>query len=125
MDEYDGKQYVGIDLRRRRSVIVRMTPEGERIGPMVRIDSEPFELGYPMEARLAPQRLPQRRQQKLARLGQAAADHDDLDVVECLSDKQTVGEGVDRLIPYPCRSGVGRQDPVIAAAVLVAPVASR
>lgn len=44
MDEYGGKQYVGIDLHRRRSVIVRMTPEGERIGPMVRIDSEPVEL---------------------------------------------------------------------------------
>ena len=44
MDEYDGKQYVGIDLHRRRSVIVRMTRDGERIGPMVRIDSEPFEL---------------------------------------------------------------------------------
>ena len=44
MDEYGGKQYVGIDLHRRRSVIVRMTPQGERIGPMVRIDSEPFEL---------------------------------------------------------------------------------
>jgi transposase len=44
VDEYDGKQYVGIDLHRRRSVIVRMTPEGERIGRPVRIDSEPFEL---------------------------------------------------------------------------------
>ncbi|WP_406070276.1 hypothetical protein [Micromonospora sp. NBC_01638] len=29
MDEYDGRQYVGIDLHRRRSVIVRMTPDGE------------------------------------------------------------------------------------------------
>jgi transposase len=44
VDEYDGKQYVGIDLHRRRSVIVRMTPDGQRIGPMVRIDSDPFEL---------------------------------------------------------------------------------
>jgi transposase len=44
VDEYDGKQYVGIDLHRRRSVIVRMTPTGERIGPMVRIDSDPFAL---------------------------------------------------------------------------------
>jgi hypothetical protein len=25
------RQYVGIDLHRRRSVIVRMTPEGERL----------------------------------------------------------------------------------------------
>lgn len=44
MEEYDGKQYVGIDLHKRRSVIVRMTPTGERIGPAVRIDSDPFEL---------------------------------------------------------------------------------
>jgi transposase len=44
VDEYGGKQYVGIDLHRRRSVIVRMTPEGERIGPMVRVSSDPFEL---------------------------------------------------------------------------------
>jgi transposase len=44
VDEYDGKQYVGMDLHRRRSVIVRMTPEGERIGSVVRIDSEPLEL---------------------------------------------------------------------------------
>jgi hypothetical protein len=27
--DYDGRQYVGIDLHRRRSVIVRMTAEGE------------------------------------------------------------------------------------------------
>jgi hypothetical protein len=44
VDEYDGRQYVGIDLHKRRSVIVRMTREGERIGRPVRIDSEPFEL---------------------------------------------------------------------------------
>jgi hypothetical protein len=44
VDEYAGKQYVGIDLHRRRSVIVRMTPTGERIGPVVRIDNDPFEL---------------------------------------------------------------------------------
>ena len=30
--DYDGRQYVGIDLHRRRSVIVRMTPEGEQLG---------------------------------------------------------------------------------------------
>jgi hypothetical protein len=29
--EYDGKQYVGIDLHRRRSVIVRMTDQGEKL----------------------------------------------------------------------------------------------
>ena len=44
MDEYDGKQYVGIDLHRRRSVIVRMTPDGRRLGTVVRIDSDPFDL---------------------------------------------------------------------------------
>jgi transposase len=44
VDEYDGRQYVGIDLHRRRSVIVRMTPEGERLGPAKRIVSEPWEL---------------------------------------------------------------------------------
>jgi len=44
VEEYDGRQYVGIDLHRRRSVIVRMTPEGERLGGMVRIDNDPFTL---------------------------------------------------------------------------------
>ena len=44
MEEYDGRQVVGIDLHRRRSVIVRMTPEGQRLGPMVRIDNDPLEL---------------------------------------------------------------------------------
>src|SRR3954470_22328927 len=31
MSEYEGKQFVGIDLHRRRSVIVRMTEAGERL----------------------------------------------------------------------------------------------
>jgi hypothetical protein len=44
VEEYDGRQYVGIDLHRRRSVIVRMTPEGERLGGVVRISSDPVEL---------------------------------------------------------------------------------
>jgi hypothetical protein len=44
VDEYDGRQYVGIDLHRRRSVIVRMTEDGQRIGRAVRIDNDPFEL---------------------------------------------------------------------------------
>jgi transposase len=44
VDEYDGRQYVGIDLHRRRSVIVRMTPDGQRLGSAVRIDSDPFDL---------------------------------------------------------------------------------
>jgi len=44
VDEYVGRQYVGIDLHRRRSVIVRMTPEGVRLGAAVRIENDPFEL---------------------------------------------------------------------------------
>jgi transposase len=44
VDEYAGRQYVGVDLHRRRSVIVRMTPEGDRLGAPVRIDNDPFEL---------------------------------------------------------------------------------
>jgi len=42
--EYDGRQYVGVDLHRRRSVIVRMTPEGEQLG-WVRLDNDPVALG--------------------------------------------------------------------------------
>ena len=42
--EYPGPQYVGVDLHRRRSVIVRMTLEGDRLGPAVRIDNDPFTL---------------------------------------------------------------------------------
>ena len=38
-----GEQYVGIDLHRRRSVIVRMTGQGEVL-ETVRIDNDPFEL---------------------------------------------------------------------------------
>jgi transposase len=44
VEEYDGREFVGIDLHRRRSVIVRMTRDGQRIGPVVRIDNDPFEL---------------------------------------------------------------------------------
>jgi transposase len=42
--DYDGRQYVGIDLHRRRSVIVRMTPDGEQLG-WVRIENDPVALG--------------------------------------------------------------------------------
>jgi hypothetical protein len=42
--DYDGRQYVGIDLHRRRSVIVRMTEDGEQLG-WVRIDNDPVALG--------------------------------------------------------------------------------
>jgi transposase len=44
MDEYDGRQFVGIDLHRRRSVIVRMTEAGEQLG-VARIDNDPVALG--------------------------------------------------------------------------------
>ncbi|MCW3844204.1 IS110 family transposase [Micromonospora yasonensis] len=42
--EYDGRQIVGIDLHRRRSVIVRMSEAGEKL-ETVRIDNDPVALG--------------------------------------------------------------------------------
>src|SRR3954462_13568404 len=39
--EYDGEQVVGIDLHRRRSVMVRMTESGEPLDT-VRIDNDPM-----------------------------------------------------------------------------------
>ena len=39
MQEYDGRQVVGIDLHRRRSVIVAMTPQGERLS-LTKIDND-------------------------------------------------------------------------------------
>jgi transposase len=44
VEGYDGRQVVGIDLHRRRSVIVRMTKAGERLDA-VRIDNDPVALG--------------------------------------------------------------------------------
>jgi len=41
---YDGRQIVGIDLHRRRSVIVRMSQAGEKL-ETVRIDNDPVALG--------------------------------------------------------------------------------
>jgi transposase len=41
--EYDGPQIVGIDLHRRRSVIVRMDQAGQRLDSC-RIDNDPMEL---------------------------------------------------------------------------------
>src|SRR5882724_6778858 len=41
--EYDGRQIVGIDLHRRRTVIVRMTGSGDQLG-CVRIDNDPLTL---------------------------------------------------------------------------------
>ena len=32
MSEYDGQQFVGIDLHRRRTVIVRQSETGEQLG---------------------------------------------------------------------------------------------
>jgi transposase len=40
---YDGRQVVGMDLHRRRSVLVRMTEDGRRLG-MARITNSPAEL---------------------------------------------------------------------------------
>lgn len=43
MDDYDGTQVVGVDLHRRRSVIVRMTQAGQVLDT-VRIDNDPLVL---------------------------------------------------------------------------------
>ena len=48
MNEYDGKQVVGIDLHRQRSVIVRQTAEGEQLSA-VRIVNDPVALGLQIE----------------------------------------------------------------------------
>ena len=54
--DYDGgRRYVGIDLHRRRSVIVRMTEAGEKL-QTVRIDNDPVALGLEIaKAGLDPQ----------------------------------------------------------------------
>jgi hypothetical protein len=43
MEGYAGKQYVGIDLHRRRTVIVRTDESGQRLG-LARIDNDPVAL---------------------------------------------------------------------------------
>ena len=43
MSQYDGRQFVGIDLHRNRSVIVRLDEAGQRLG-MVRISNDPVRL---------------------------------------------------------------------------------
>lgn len=48
MNEYDGKQLVGIDLHRQRSVIVRQTSTGEQLAA-VRIVNDPVALGLQIE----------------------------------------------------------------------------
>ncbi|MEU5486087.1 hypothetical protein, partial [Streptomyces mirabilis] len=66
MSEYDGHQYVGIDLHRRRSVIVRQTDQGEQLSA-VRIVNDPVALGLQIEQagtrwrRKAPRREAQER----------------------------------------------------------------
>lgn len=48
MSEYGGKQFVGIDLHRQRSVIVRQTDTGERLAA-VRIVNDPASLALQLE----------------------------------------------------------------------------
>ena len=48
MDEYDGRQFVGIDLHRRRAVIVRQSGSGEQLSA-VRILNDPVALGLELE----------------------------------------------------------------------------
>ena len=42
-EQYESRQYVGMDLHRRRSVLLRMTGEGEQLG-WTRIDNDPVAL---------------------------------------------------------------------------------
>jgi len=51
---YEGQQFVGIDLHRRRTVVVRMTAAGERLGAMVRFPSTPEALRREMAPALSP-----------------------------------------------------------------------
>jgi hypothetical protein len=44
VEAYDGPQVVGMDLHRRRSLLVRMTSDGQRLG-ISRVTSSPAELG--------------------------------------------------------------------------------
>lgn len=48
MNEYDGKQFVGIDLHRQRSVIVRQSESGQQLSA-VRIVNDPVALGLQLE----------------------------------------------------------------------------
>ena len=48
MSEYDGTQVVGIDLHRRRSVIVRQNQAGEQLS-VVRILNDPVALSLELE----------------------------------------------------------------------------
>lgn len=48
MSEYDGRQFVGIDLHRQRSVIVRQSADGEQLDA-VRIVNDPTSLALQLE----------------------------------------------------------------------------
>jgi hypothetical protein len=48
MDEYDGRQFVGIDLHRQRTVIVRQSASGEQLSA-VRIVNDPVALELQLE----------------------------------------------------------------------------
>jgi hypothetical protein len=48
MDEYDGRQFVGIDLHRQRSVIVRQSESGDQLSA-VRIVNDPAALRLELE----------------------------------------------------------------------------
>src|SRR4029078_11350676 len=48
MDEYDGRQFVGIDLHRERSVIVRQSESGDQLSA-VRIVNDPAALRLELE----------------------------------------------------------------------------
>ena len=48
MDEYDGRQFVGIDLHRQRSVIVRQSESGDQLSA-VRIVNDPVALRLELE----------------------------------------------------------------------------
>jgi len=48
MNEYDGRQFVGIDLHRQRSVIVRQSESGEQLSA-VRIVNDPVALHLQLE----------------------------------------------------------------------------
>jgi transposase len=50
---YEGQQFVGIDLHRRRTVLVRTDAEGERLAPMVRFPSTPQDLRREMAPALS------------------------------------------------------------------------
>jgi len=49
-ESYAGRQYVGIDLHRRRTVVVRMSADGQGLGSMVRVPSTPEALRTAMAA---------------------------------------------------------------------------